>query len=741
MTRKFYYLAALLVLAGCSAGKTPGEYVDPQIGGIAPLLTVLQPQVQRPHSMVRVATVPDGRLSDRYLSDRMFGVMLNQARYRQGYTSAVMPTTGDVNASPLSSWYDKSNETLHPWMDRITLDDYGIEAEWSTTERGLILRFDYPQSTPSNLVFRFGNEAEVTIKDGSVVYGWEKVVETKQYFYAVADHSFPQTSETHQIGSGLTAWLSDSDGAGSVTCRIGISYVDVDQAKANYEKELKDKSLLAVEKESRKLWEDNLGRIRVKGGTDKQKTIFYTSLYRVGERMIDYNEYGRYYDPFARKVRDSQEPFWCDDWTWDTYRCKHALEMILDPSLESQRLSSYARMYNSLGWVPMFPEMDTWGEVHSGGMDYLKEPMIGNHVASIAAEAIRKGITDWDIETLYEGLRKNVFEGTVIPWRCGPACELDKFYDENGWLPALELNEEEPYSFIDDSWEKRQTVSVSLDHSYDDWCLAQVAKYLGKEEDCAKLMERSKNYLKVWNPETGYFQPKNAAGEWIDPFDIEFCGGGGARRYFSEVGGRAYVFHVQHDIPKLIELCGGKEAFVRKIDDAYNESPKMGKWPYVGGTPDATGLQGMIPCGNEQAFHIPWLYDYAGAAWKTQFRVRQVADIWFSDTPEGLSGDDDGGAMCAWYVFAAMGFYPVNPASGEYALASPMFESVEIDLPSGKTFTIKAPEASDSNKYVKEVKLNGRPLDKPFITHEEIVSGSTLEFELTNDRSKAKQFN
>lgn len=189
---------------------------------------------------------------------------------------------------------------------------------------------------------------------------------------------------------------------------------------------------------------------------------------------------------------------------------------------------------------------------------------------------------------------------------------------------------------------------------------------------------------------------------------------------------------MQHDIPRLIALTGGPEAFVRRLDESFTRGPRLDKWKFMGRMPDATGLQGLIPAGNEPAFHIPWLYNYAGAAWKTQHRVRQIADIWFDDRPTGLSGDDDGGALTAWYVFAAMGFYPVNPASGEYALSTPIFERVEIALPGGRSFVIEAPGASKVNKYIRAARLDGKPLERPFLTHEQIVRGGVLRLELAS---------
>lgn len=534
-------------------------------------------------------------------------------------------------------------------------------------------------------------------------------------------------------GAEIGAWFSGLSGE-QVVFRVAISYISVEQAQANLEAESRGRTFAQIRERSRAIWEQALGRIQVEGGTERERRIFYTSLYRTCERMVDQSEGGRYYSGFDRRVHEDKRPFYNDDWVWDTYRNIHALTMLLDPQREADQLQSFVRMYEQWGWVPQFPELTEWGGdwFEGASANWQGEPMIGNHVASVAAEALRKGITDFDVEKLYEGLRKNALEGTMIPWRAGAAREPDLFYAQHGYFPALAPGEKEKYPYIDDGWEKRQAVSVTLEHSYDDWCLAQIAQRLGRTEDYELLMRRSRNYLNLWNPAIGYFAPRNEQGAWIEPFDPELCDGFGARSYFAEVNAYVHAFHVQHDIPELIERMGGSEAFVRRIDEAFNNGPKTDKWKFMGRMPDATGLQGLIPAGNEPAFHIPWLYNYAGAAWKTQHRVRQIAEVWFDDRPTGLNGDEDGGALTAWYVFAAMGFYPVNPVSGEYALSSPVFERIELALPGGKRFVIKAPGASKANKYIRSVHFNGELLTRPFITHEQIVSGGTLAFELTD---------
>ena len=634
-----------------------GRWVDPNIGGVAPLLTTVTPQVHRPHSMVRIYPVTEPGLNDRYFSDRIYGIALNMPRYRSGIAGSVMPTAGDISFDPArsSSWYDHDLEELHPWSHRVWLEDFGIWAEWTTAERTALYEFDFTDAgRQANVLFRLSSEGEVDVCGDRVVSGWEAVDYARQYFYAVADRPFDSSgtrcgerlsAEGSASGRDVGAWFSAPAGFRKVCFRVGISYISVEQARANLEAETGGLAFGAVKKRSRDIWEKALGRIRVEGGTDRERRIFYTSLYRTYERMVDQSEYGRYYSGFDRCVHEDARPFYNDDWMWDTYRNLHALGILLDPARKADELQSYARIYEQWGWVPSFPELTEWGGdwFEGGGPDWHGDPMIGNHVASFAAEAIRKGITGFDVEKLYEGLRKNALEGTMIPWRAGAAREPDRFYSEHGYFPALAPGEPEKYPYIDDGWEKRQAVSVTLEHSYDDWCLAQVARYLGRMDDYELLLRRSRNYLNLWNPAIGYFAPRNERGEWVEPFDPQLCDGFGARSYFAEVNACVHVFHVQHDIPQLIALMGGEEAFVRRLDEAYNRGPEIDKWKFMGRMPDATGLQGLMPAGNEPAFHVPWLYNYAGAAWKTQHRVRQIADIWFDDRPTGLSGDEDGG--------------------------------------------------------------------------------------------------
>ncbi len=489
--------------------------------------------------------------------------------------------------------------------------------------------------------------------------------------------------------------------------------------------EIGSKSFENVEEESFGIWKDALEKIKVTGGTERQKRIFYTCLYRTKERMINITEDGRYFSGYDRQIHEAEKhPFYVDDWLWDTFRSLHPLGTILNPEREADEVQSYVRMYEQDGWMPGFPQF--YGDFPA---------MIGFHSAALVWDTYQKGIRNFDVDKAYEGLKKNAMEATMLPWRTGPMSSLDSFYLENGWFPALEEGEKETVPQVH-SFEKRQAVALTLEHSYDDWCLAQLAKALGKTDDHDYFLKRSQNYRNVYNPETGFMSPKKADGNWVPDFDPQLSGGTGSRMYFAENNSWIWTFNVQHDIDGLIELMGGKENFTDRLDRLFNQPTKISKWQFMGQFPDASGLHGMFPAGNEPAFHVPYLYNYVGEPWRTQRRIRQILDIWFDDSPLGLPGDEDGGAMCAWYVFSAMGFYPVTPGTGTYAIGSPLFEKVEVDLPDGKTFVIEATECSKRNKYIQSARLNGKEINRPWLLHDEIMAGGRLQLQMGDRPNK-----
>jgi predicted alpha-1,2-mannosidase len=730
------FFLLLIVLNACKS-KDVSLYVDPNIGSVAPLLTTKNPTVHRPHSMVRVFPVTKPGLSDRYLSDKIYGFAVNMPAYRMGYVTELMPTTGKLilNRDQYAASYDHDQEEVHPWYHKVNLEDSNIEADWTTTERAVIYRFNFNGNDSCNIIFRSKHKASFKITGNNSIQGWEEFEKTKQYFHAEFSQPFSQTGsfesdqvkpETEISGNAIGLYVTFPSTPKAVEVRIGISYIDEQQAAANLQKETNDKSFELVKDASHQIWASELGKIKVEGGTERQKRIFYTSLYRSMERMVNISEDGRYFSGYDGKIHeDGGRPFFVDDWLWDTFRCLHPLMSILNPSQQADMVESYIRMYEQSGWMPTFPQF--YGDFPA---------MIGFHTAPLIWDTYQKGETNFSVEKAYEGLKKNATQATMLPWRTGPMCKLDSFYLKNGWYPALPEDSTESVAMVD-GFEKRQAVAVTLEHSYDDWCLAQLAKALGKYDDYNYFLKRSKNYRNVFNPETGFFAPKMANGKWVEPFDPQLSGGIGSRSFYAENNAWTWNFSVQQDIPDLIKLLGGKQAFVKRVDALFNEPTHISKWQFMGKFPDSTGLNGMFVAGNEPSFHIPYLYNYAGQPWKTQRRIREVMDMWFDDRPLGIPGDEDGGGLCSWYVFSAMGFYPVTPGSGEYAIGSPFFSKIEIELPNGKTFTVNAKDCSKKNKYIQSATLNGKALNRPFILHTDIAQGGKLNFVMGEKPNKA----
>jgi predicted alpha-1,2-mannosidase len=316
----------------------------------------------------------------------------------------------------------------------------------------------------------------------------------------------------------------------------------------------------------------------------------------------------------------------------------------------------------------------------------------------------------------------------MLPWRNGKACVLDDFYRQKGYYPALHPGEKETVREVH-PFERRQSVAVTLGHSYDDWALAQMAKELGKNEDYEFFGKLSRNYRNLWWPEKGFFMPKDEKGNWID-IDPKWDGGMGGRDYYDENNGWTYLWQVQHDIPALIELMGGKGPFEARLDQMFREGLGRSKYENWAKFPDFSGIVGQFSMGNEPSFHIPYLYNFSGSPWKTQKRIRMLLDAWYQDNIFGIPGDEDGGGMSAFVVFSMMGFYPVTPGIPEYTIGSPVFEKVIINLPNGRKFIIEANEAGEKNIYIQKAWLNGLPLDKPWFTHQDIEKGGVLKFEM-----------
>ena len=433
--------------------------------------------------------------------------------------------------------------------------------------------------------------------------------------------------------------------------------------------------------------------------------------------MINITEGDQFYSNYDSAVHVNEGNFYVDDWIWDTFLALHPLRAILNPELENEMVKSYLKMYEQSGWLPQFPQL--YGDA---------PPMNGFHSTIFILDMWRKGIRDFDAELAYEAMKKNSLQGTTVAWRTGPACELDTFYQENGYFPALHPGEAETVSRVH-SFEKRQAVAVTLAHSYDDWALAQMAKELEKTEDYEFFKQKGKNYKNLYWKEKGFFMPKDKDGNWID-IDPKFDGGMGGRDYYDENNGWTYLWNVQQNIPDLQNLMGGTEAFEQRLDQLFREDLGRSTYALYARFPDFTGIVGQFSMGNEPSFHIPYLYNFTSSPWKTQKKIRMLLNTWFKDNIFGIPGDEDGGGMSAFVVFSSMGFYPVTPGIPVYTIGSPLFSKVTIQLPHQKNFVVLAPNCSETNKYIQSAKLNGEVLDTPFFTHNDIVNGGVLELEM-----------
>ena len=726
-------LGSIACAAPAQQQKTPVDYVSPNIGGIGQLLTATVPYVQTPYGMARLAPVTTPGITDRFLADKIYGFPAGPA--------LLMASVGDTSTKRESyaSDFDHDSETTTPYYYSANLETWGIRAEYTATQSAAYYRFTFPRSRHAHLILSTLKDAEIEVVGSHTVEGRARVGgtvsqirnetgTTREYFYAEFSRPFGEgltwqgktiSSLAKQAGDeiGFVSDMATTAGE-QIEVRIGISYMSEEQARKNLKREIPGWTFDRVKAETRAEWNTALGGISTVGGSERQRTILYTALYRSLGRMTDITEDGKYFSGYDHSVHDAEgHDFYVDDGLWDTYRSLHPLQLLLDPRRQQDMIRSYLRMEEQSAMLPSFPSVA--GE---------QAVMIGHHAAALFLDTYEKGYRDFDVERAYAAVRKAATETTMIPWGRGPLTELDRAYFSNGFFPALDRGEKETIAEV--GGERRQAVSVTLEAAYDDWCVAELAKALGKKEDAAYFGKLAQNYRNVFNPEIGFMAPKDKDGKWIPDLDTKLDGGQGGRDYFTEVNTWIYTFSVQHDVAGLIELMGGRDAFNATLDRLFVEQYGTSKWHFLDQFPDATGLVGLYAQGNEPSFHIPYLYDFSGQPWKTQRRVRQLMDVWYTDGPLGIPGDDDGGATSSWYVLSAIGIYPVCPGSPVYEIGSPIFARSTVRLGNGKLFTIVADHVSARNKYIQSAQLNGNALDRAWFAHKEMANGGTLTLEM-----------
>lgn len=704
--------------------KMPVDYVNPYIGNISHLLVPTYPTIHLPNSMLRV--YPE---RENYTGNKINGLPIIVTSHRGSSAFNLSPFQGDVSnlKKVISFGYD--NEIVKPYFYSVDLDDYGINADYAVSHQSAIYELSFTNSTlPPYLMLNSGN-GEMSV-DGNIVKGYQKLQNnTIVYLYLEIDRNPEDTgvisddkfdnSKKSSDGENACVALKFSKGVTKLKVRYGVSFISSEQAAKNLHREIKDYDLKNVESKGRRLWNETLGKIEVNGDDEDQKTIFYTSFYRTYERMICISEDGNYFSAYDGKVHnDNGIPFYTDDWIWDTYRATHPLRIIIEPQMESAMINSYVLMTQQMPrpWMPNFPEVT--GD---------SRRMNSNHGVAMVADAYVKGLRGFDLAEAYQACKAAITEKTLAPWSSKPAGVLDRFFKDHGYFPSLAPGESETVSEVH-GWERRQPVAVTLGTVYDEWCLAQIAKSLKKNDEYKYFSGRSLNYHKIFNTETKFFHPKDTFGNFMPDLDYRFPPGIGGRDAYDENTGFVYKWDVQHNIGDLVAMMGGKKAFVDELEKMYDTPLGKGRPDFYHIYADHTGNVGQFSMGNEPSMHVPYLYNYAGQPWRTQKRVRSLLKQWFRNDLMGIPGDEDGGGLTAFVVFSQIGFYPVTPGLPMYVIGSPVFRSVKLDIGNGKTFEVECVNYSPDNKYIQSASLNGKIWNKSWFSHDDLMKGGKLVF-------------
>ena len=625
----------------------------------------------------------------------------------------MLPFSGEVEGGVYKARFDKSSQQASPGYYAVGLSDFGIDVEVTATQRTAFYRYVYHKDSPARLLLDLQSgivdnpaelqrrvlQADVQMPDNRTIAGRQAVrrwVE-REYSYVlsfskpyVVEDTLPAapTEKAPKLVLGFDLQAGDT-----LMVKVALSTVSTDGARAALERENPGWDFELVRARARQAWNDLLARVQVEG-SDAQKTNFYTSLYHLYVQPNDLTDVdGRY-----RAANDSVQTahggaYYSTLSLWDTYRAAHPLYTVLCPERVDGMVQGMIEHRRAAGHLPIWALWDK--ETYC---------MIGNHAVPVIVDAYLKGFRGFDAEEAYEAIRQSLtVSHTNSDW---------EVYDRYGYYPFdLVVNE---------------SVSRTLESAYDDYCAAQMAKALGKDDDYAFFMKRASYWKNLLDPSTGLMRGKDSKGRWREPFSaFRLSHASTAGGDYTEGNAWQYTWHVQHDVEGLIEQMGGKERFAAKLDSLFVLETTEESAGFVS---DVTGLIGQYAHGNEPSHHVVYLYNYLDQPHKTQRLIREIFDRFYLPKPDGLCGNDDCGQMSAWYIFSAMGFYPVDPVSGEYVLGAPQVPAVTLTLPGGKTFTMRAEGLSAQNKYVRSVSLNGQPVEGFKIRHADVMAGGELVF-------------
>ena len=627
---------------------------------------------------------------------------------------AIMPFTGEVGTAAPSDKYEKKNQTARAGYYRVKLEKSGADVEISATEHACIYRITFEKdggkifldlqkgmAHPPRVVkcaTRF--KGDRLIMGECSVKGFiplRDIAFAMEFDRPISDVKKIQPFEAQELGEryALDFGLKKGD---VLTIKIGISSVDAEGAKLNLDTEIPHWDFDAVRAEAEKKWNEVLSRVHIEGSlADKEN--FYTSMYHLylqPNNIADVN--GAYKGTKTNLKKISPTKNYYSSWSiWDTYRAAHSMYTILSPERVDDFVESMMLHYRDMGFLPI--------NVYYGKETYC---MIGNHAISIISESLMKGF--------YADKAKEAIDAMVV--------------SSTKNLPKSQWDIYEKYGYYPFDIVKNESVSRTLESCYNDYCIALVAKKFGRDSIRDKFEKRSLFYKNLFDPETKFMRGKDSRGKFRTPFNpFDFAHDGTFGGDYTEGSAWQYTWHVQQDPESLMEMFGGKEPFVKRLSELFVSHDIRGDKAKK--SLDITGLIGQYVQGNEPSHHIIYLFTLADAPYKTAELVREVFDRFYMNKPDGLCGNDDCGQMSAWYMFSALGFYPVNPASGDYVLGAPQIKNATLNLAGGKTFTIKANNLSKENKYVKAVRLNGKDISgSKTISYAQIMAGGILEFDM-----------
>ena len=705
------------------------EYVNPFIG--TDFTGNTYPGAQAPFGMVQLS--PDNGLPG---WDRISGYFYPDSTIA-GFSHTHLSGTGagdlyDISFMPVTlpykeadtplgihSLFSHDEETASAGYYQVRLKDYDINVELTATERCGIQRYTFPEADAAIFLnlrkamnWDFTNDTRIEVVDSVTIQGyrfsdgWAR----DQHIYFRTRFSKPFASvqldtatvikDGKRIGSSAIARFDFHTSAGEqILVTTAISGVSMEGAARNLAAEAPADDFDKYLAVTRKNWNEQLSKVEIKSNDIDEKVKFYTALYHSMLAPTIYSDMdGAYYGP-DKQVHQA------DGWTnystfslWDTYRAAHPLYTYIEPQRVNDMVKSFLAFSEQNGRLPV------WNFYGSE-----TDMMIGYHAVPVIVDAYLKGIGDFD------------------PKKALAACVATANIDEYRGKGLYKKYGYVPYEVTDHYNSENWSLSKTLEYAYDDYCIARMAEKLGEKQIADEFDKRSLNYKNVYNSQTTFMQPRNNKGSFIENFSPDDY-----TPHICESNGWQYFWSVQQDVDGLISLVGGKERFAQKLDSMFTYNPSADEdLPIF-----STGMIGQYAHGNEPSHHVIYLFNAIGQPWKTQKYAAEVMHELYKNTPAGLCGNEDCGQMSAWYVFSAMGFYPVDPISGKYEIGTPMYPEMKMHLANGKTFTILAPAVSKENIYIQSVKLDGKPYDKSYITHEQIMNGSIFEFEMGNKPGK-----